>query len=483
MELPTCVPLQIVVKPFNATGNNGVPPYYMISFPIGGTPMTTPIGSDPNNLSWTVTHPAGSQLLLSVADSTGGAGGVPPQLLTVIPGQTTQCVSTPDVSDQPFTVKANVTKTLQTCQPWGITVSGGTPPYTVTLAETNQPVITNVTMQVQGANRFTYPNRGVPGGKLIAAVSDFEGRWARGTPMVQTEGLDDETCTGLVASSGDAATIDAQDAALDAQASASKRRRALVTGVSVTLVLLLVIGCAVMCYMRYKRRANIRQKRVSEQRARQYSTTDIPQTWETFDTSVRPFEVGPSAPIYEKRSRVSQRALPIAQNDPDVEAPPYQEVDSRAASLERVMAGGSALSSTSSRNAVYEKSSPSSHQDLPRLMAATARSRSSLPQSSPSGIGVSQSSSQPTGTSLTLITTSEMVSAFPEVPASIPTKTPSIPPRSSSKTSAGFVTFPQKSVRASALSNLSATPGGGYKGANGNSPTGSAVEAITEEEL
>lgn len=204
-ELGTCIPYQIVVKPFNATGNLGIAPYYMISFPIGGIPVSTPIGSDPDNLSWKVTHPAGkcdnyyssherclilhpgSKLLLSVVDSTGGAGGVPTQLPTVIglsfiycigwcsnpfifaEGQTTQCVSTPAESS-PFTVKANVTSTLETCQPWGITVSGGTPPYKITLAQTGSFVVTNVTMPF-GNNRFTFPNRALPGGSLIGESS------------------------------------------------------------------------------------------------------------------------------------------------------------------------------------------------------------------------------------------------------------------------------------------------------------------------
>lgn len=90
--------------------------------------------------------------------------------LIIAAGQTTQCVSTPAEPSPSFTVTANVTGTLETCQPWGITVSGGVPPYTITLAQTNQPVVTNVTMDF-GANRFTFPNRALPGGSLIGECS------------------------------------------------------------------------------------------------------------------------------------------------------------------------------------------------------------------------------------------------------------------------------------------------------------------------
>ena len=60
-SLPTCIPLPIIVKPFNATLNNtsGVPPYYMIAFATGGTPSTTLIGKNNRTLSWTVTEPVG----------------------------------------------------------------------------------------------------------------------------------------------------------------------------------------------------------------------------------------------------------------------------------------------------------------------------------------------------------------------------------------------------------------------------------------
>ncbi|KAF8970972.1 hypothetical protein BDZ97DRAFT_1410986 [Flammula alnicola] len=187
-SLPTCVSLPIIVKSFDPTTNatNGTPPYYMIAFAVGGTPVTTFIGTDENNLSWTVTQPVGSQLVLSVVDANGSAGGIPPRILNVIPGSTTQCVNTPLLTPE-FKVTANVTGNLQTCQPWGFTVKGGVPPYTITLAQPNSPVVTNVTLPF-GDDSFTYINRANPGGQLIGAISDFTGRWATGTPIANTQG-------------------------------------------------------------------------------------------------------------------------------------------------------------------------------------------------------------------------------------------------------------------------------------------------------
>ena len=81
---------------------HGVPPYYMMSFPIGGTPVTTLLGDDPTKLSWQPTHAPGeysvpsralklnlgllfpgTKTLLTIVDSTGSFGGVPSQLFTI----------------------------------------------------------------------------------------------------------------------------------------------------------------------------------------------------------------------------------------------------------------------------------------------------------------------------------------------------------------------------------------------------------------
>jgi len=68
-SIPTCLPLPIIVKSFNTTTNatHGTPPYYMLAFAVGGTPITTLIGTDESNLSWTVTHPVGASIFTLIS--------------------------------------------------------------------------------------------------------------------------------------------------------------------------------------------------------------------------------------------------------------------------------------------------------------------------------------------------------------------------------------------------------------------------------
>ncbi|KJA15468.1 hypothetical protein HYPSUDRAFT_80504 [Hypholoma sublateritium FD-334 SS-4] len=239
-QLATCGSNLISIVPINGTvPPMGVPPYYMISYAVGQMPVTSFMGEDPQNLVFAVTQPPGklssrqpgSQLLLSVVDSLGNPGGSPPQLITVIEGQTTQCVTWPS-SEPSFTVSANASENLDACAPWAITASGGSPPYTITLSETGEPFVINVTMPF-GADRYTYINRATSGGQLIAAVSDFTGRWASGTPVISPIGSSDNNCNGVPSSSTNATLIDKQ--------AAISRQKHKVT-VIVVVVLLLVAG-------------------------------------------------------------------------------------------------------------------------------------------------------------------------------------------------------------------------------------------------
>jgi len=247
MSLPSCQTFGITVKPYNpANDTHGVPPFYMMAFVVGGTPQTTLLGTNETDLHWTVDQPVDSQLMLSVVDSQGSAGGIPPRLYTVVTGQSTSCITTPP-NLPPFTVKANVTDTLTTCEPWGLTISGGVPPYNLTLAALDSPIVTNVTM---GPNddAFTYIDRADPNTQLLAAISDLTGRFATGTPIVKTAGSSNVSCVGLVSSSGNATQIKQAEEA----AASAKKHRSTVIGVCVTLALLLLFGglAALFWYLR-----------------------------------------------------------------------------------------------------------------------------------------------------------------------------------------------------------------------------------------
>lgn len=59
-DLPACREMRIIVKSYNADNStHGTPPYYMRSFELGGLPTTSFIGTDENDLRWTVAHPIG----------------------------------------------------------------------------------------------------------------------------------------------------------------------------------------------------------------------------------------------------------------------------------------------------------------------------------------------------------------------------------------------------------------------------------------
>ncbi|KAJ7851030.1 hypothetical protein B0H14DRAFT_2762350 [Mycena olivaceomarginata] len=175
---------------------DGIPPFYMTAFAVGGTPSTSFIGTNESNLTWTLTHPVGTQLVLGVVDSQGHSGGIAPTLYTVTAGATTQCIPTIK-SDTSFKISANVTDVLNTCQPWGLMIEGGAPPYNVTIAPMNSANITNATLGSTDSV-FTYINR-VPRG-----ASDMNGNWATGSPFVRTQGSADITCLGLVSTGHDA---------------------------------------------------------------------------------------------------------------------------------------------------------------------------------------------------------------------------------------------------------------------------------------
>lgn len=252
-NLPSCQSFDITVKSYNADENTtGVGPYYMLAFPIGGTPTVTHIGDTIKDLSWTVDQPPDSELFLSVIDSNNTAGGVPPRLYNVVTGQSTSCITVQNGTD--FTVSANVTDTLETCQPWGLRIKGGTPPYNVTFMAVNSPYVTNVTMgPVDDA--FTYIDRADPGAQLIAAVSDLQGRWASGNPVVETSGSTDVACTGLVSSSGTTEELQkqAEDRA-QAERDADHKRTATILGCILGLGLPLILGVA--GFFAWRRRRN-----------------------------------------------------------------------------------------------------------------------------------------------------------------------------------------------------------------------------------
>jgi hypothetical protein len=65
-----------------------------------------------------------------------------------------------------MTIKPNVTMDLKTCDPWGLTITGGTPPYNVTILSVGATFVTNVTVP-KGFDALTYINRANPNGAIL----------------------------------------------------------------------------------------------------------------------------------------------------------------------------------------------------------------------------------------------------------------------------------------------------------------------------
>ncbi|KAI0357047.1 hypothetical protein OH77DRAFT_1476413 [Trametes cingulata] len=167
----------------------------MLALEAQGITTLTPIGSDPSNLVWQNNHRRGASLLLTVIDSAGNTGGFPVQFVDVIAGSDTSCLI-PAPTSSTLRITPNVTTQLETCQPWGLSVTGGTKPYNLTFGQTASGVITQVQMGPED-DVFVFIDRADPRQKLMVAVMDATGEWGVSTVPVSTVGSTDTSCPGL----------------------------------------------------------------------------------------------------------------------------------------------------------------------------------------------------------------------------------------------------------------------------------------------
>lgn len=96
------------------------------------------------------------------------AGGLIPRSDTAIDGTDTSCLphSGNNTQSTVASITPNVTNKIETCEPWGLTVSGGKKPYQIVLSALDSPVITNVTMGPDD-DVFTFVNRADPNENLL----------------------------------------------------------------------------------------------------------------------------------------------------------------------------------------------------------------------------------------------------------------------------------------------------------------------------
>ncbi|KAI0084381.1 hypothetical protein BDY19DRAFT_909858 [Irpex rosettiformis] len=258
-ELTECQTLPIQIKPLTSNSTyTGVGPYYMFAFEPGGVPSVAMIGEDPKKLTWQNTHKSGSTLMLTVMDSNQTMGGVSSILYNVTAGTNTSCLFS-NATQQPSsipTITPNITGTIQTCDQWGLTISGGKSPYQMVFSAVNSPTITNSSMAL-GDDVYTYANRADPGQWLMASVVDADGNWGISTPVIMPFGSKDVTCRGHLSSSKTTAEIkqEAQDRATQA-AQEKKKNKNVVIGVCIAVGVVAVIGLSVglWWFMRWRAR-------------------------------------------------------------------------------------------------------------------------------------------------------------------------------------------------------------------------------------
>lgn len=324
-ELQECQTLPIIVQSItNDTSAVGVPPYYVVAFEPGGVPTTQNVGNSSGNLSWLVDHAAGVTLMLTMIDSNGSTGGIPINFYNVTTGGTNTCHPTPNRANL-ATVTPNVTDHLTTCDPWGLTISGGTKPYTVVLSALNSPVITNVTM---GPNDdvFTFPDRADPNTELMASVVDASGQWGVSSLTVHTQGKNDTSCIGRVSSSKTTAQIAAEKAAREAaaKAAAARHRRNLIIEIVLgTTIPILLIAIAAAAYWRRRKLLNDRDRGIWDGQDTIARAFNPPVVVSAEDHTNEMREVGSIGSPSVSDSKLSpygtsnnQSSLPLLQSDP-----------------------------------------------------------------------------------------------------------------------------------------------------------------------
>jgi hypothetical protein len=310
-----------------------------MAFEPGGFSTTTFVGTNATDLTWQVNHAAGTQLMLSMADGNGNAGGIPNYMFNVISGQDSSCL--PSTPSTKLAITANVTRDLDTCEPWGLTVTGGTgPPYNITLAALGSPLVTNVTIPL-GFDVLTYIDRAVPNGNILAAVSDSSGQFGNTTVLVNTIGSTNVSCVGLVSRAGNSTVISAANAKAKSEAKKSKRRT-IIIAVCATIGSLIVISAALFAlFLRRKKRIRgIQDGQDTLARVFKEDTIDAPESFTQPSPSKQQMAQMTISPDASPSTTASGSILPppgiAVSNSQDSSSPQYaQTIPSDSTSQER----------------------------------------------------------------------------------------------------------------------------------------------------
>ncbi|TFK95729.1 hypothetical protein BDV98DRAFT_372465 [Pterulicium gracile] len=259
-NIPACETRSILAQSRDHTPNErGSGPYYLLAIPPGGRPRRYEVGQDPDNLRWTPDFPIDTEVILSLVDRNGGAGGVGglleenDGLYTISTSTNTSCIQPEPASPPSFKASSIVQYSLDVCDKFPIEVVGGVPPYTFTLLQPTSPNITNVTNTIITDDAFVYLNRATTGQLLAVAVSDATTQFAFGTPSVMVTGsTDPESCEGGSKPTSIAALQEKRRQQAEDEQSRSKKKQVAVA-VGVTFALLVPI-CLAALYWYLRRR-------------------------------------------------------------------------------------------------------------------------------------------------------------------------------------------------------------------------------------
>ncbi|KZV92846.1 hypothetical protein EXIGLDRAFT_717817 [Exidia glandulosa HHB12029] len=248
-DIVQCDTIHFSAIPVNTSSTYlGAPPYEVIAFEAGGLSDRQKGGDNSTDIPWLVRHSPGARLFVTIIDSKGDFGGFPAGFFKVVPGKSASCMPPePKAGDIPM-LSANVSNAnLETCQPWGMNITGGIPPYSVQIIADNSPLYTNTTAPSTSTDRFTYINRADPQRSMIVAVSDSRGVFGISTQPVFTHGNTNTTCVGLNSSWRPAAAVEKEmedDRRAREAAEANKRRMTIIGAVVGILGFILVCGIA-----------------------------------------------------------------------------------------------------------------------------------------------------------------------------------------------------------------------------------------------
>ncbi|RPD58310.1 hypothetical protein L227DRAFT_193574 [Lentinus tigrinus ALCF2SS1-6] len=386
--LAECSSMKIRLIPLNSsTTSLGVPPYYMMAYAEGGTTIVSHIGDDPDQLSWQVQNPKGSNLILTVVDSANSTGGFNTNFFTVVDGDTS---CQPPAPTNPATVTPNVTTTIHTCEHWGLRVTGGVKPYQMSLVALSGQAVTNVTMGPDD-EVFTFIDRANPGERLLAAVVDATGQWGISSMTVPSAGSKDTSCPGLDSLSHTLSQIQADQAAQSAAAAAKAKAKSTALALGIVFGLILPLFLAGGAFWWWRRRKSFLKGVVDGQDAR-------PRPWDANmqERAERPsLNLDTSMVRVDNQNRRSATWVVDANNSPPRQTDSPTSIDMASTDLHASTVPTPFLTSTQVQSSVSMIRSPASQ--LPSAMSRSM-SMARSPLGTPEAAVLTPNSTSPAAT-------------------------------------------------------------------------------------